>query len=147
MINSSCMYTLQYSSSIIQACIILSSYYVLIIFFAGLLPVTNITYDGDNLSWNQSINAPPDCITSYTITWDDGDFTTPDSTTSIPVGNIPGLNVCQAYTSISVTAIVPPFGIIQSSGGELPNVAFIPSGTKIIYTVACTHAELTQQRM
>lgn len=66
--------TLQYSSSITRACIILSGYYLLITFLAGLLPVTDITDDGDNLTWNPPQNVPPGCIANYTIMWDDGNF-------------------------------------------------------------------------
>jgi len=75
-----------------------------------LLPVTDITDDGDKLTWNPPQNAPPDCIANYTITWDDGNFTTPDNRTSIPFDTIPGLKVCRTYASIVVTPIVLPFG-------------------------------------
>lgn len=63
-------------------------------------------------------------------------FTTPDTKTSIPIDNIPGLDVCRAYTSITVAPNVPPIGAIQSSRGERHNLVLIPSGTEIInYTL------------
>lgn len=72
-------------------------------------------------------------------------FITPDITTSIPIDSIPGLEVCQTYTSITVTPNVPPYGAIQSSAGEGYNVTLIPPGTEII--IYKLHTELTQQIM
>lgn len=121
------------------------NYCVLIVFLSGLLLVTNVTSVSGNLTWNPPQNAPPGCITNYTITWDDGTFTSPDNRTSIQFDDFPGLEVCQTYTSIVVTPIVPPFGPIQSSSGVGFNVDLIPSGTEIIYTITHTHANLLQQ--
>lgn len=116
------------------------NYFVLIVFLSGLLRVTNIASVSGNLTLNPPQNVPRGCIANYTITWDDGNFTTPDNRTSIPFDDIPGLKVCRTYTSIVVTPIVPPFGPIQSSSGVL-----IPSGTEIIYTITHAHAKLLQQ--
>lgn len=121
------------------------NYFVLIVFLSGLLRVTNMTSISGNLTWTPPQNAPPGCITNYTITWDDGTFSTPDNRTSIPFDDIPGLEVCRTYTSIVVTAIVPPFGPIQSSSSVGFNVNLIPSGTEIIYTITHVHAKLLQQ--
>lgn len=102
---------------------------------AGLSAVTNVRSDGVNLRWNEPRNAPAGCITNYTITWNNGTFTTPDNTTSIPIDAIQGLEFCRNYTSITITPIVPPLGLIQSSSGELPNVALTPAGTEMMYSV------------
>ena len=66
-------------------------------------------------------------------------FITPDTMTSIAIDSIPGLEVCQTYTSITVTPNVPPYGAIQSSGGEGYNVTLIPPGTEIVYKI--THMQ------
>ena len=100
--------------------------------------------DDGNLTWNPPPNPPPGCITSYTITWDDGMFTTPDDGYSVPVDNIPGLEVCRTYTSITVEPNVTPFGAIQSSRGEHLNLSLIPSGSETInHTLMLS--QLTQQ--
>lgn len=75
---------------------------------------------------------PAGCITNYTITWDNGMFTTPDNSTSVPIDNIPELEVCRNYPFITVTPNIRAFGAIQGYTGERLHVTLLPSGTEII---------------